>query len=85
MAIAKDGPDAEKFEKAVNNLKKEIPESRHNISYWSNALSTSDKLGVDFNAEYEAAVNTLTAADVQEAAKSLISSGNLIEVIMRPE
>ena len=85
LAIAKDGPDAEKFEKAVNNLKKEIPESRHNISYWSNALSTSDKLGVDFNAEYEAAVNTLTAADVQEAAKSLISSGNLIEVIMRPE
>lgn len=83
--IAKNGPDAEKFDKAVNNLKKEIPESRHNLSYWSNALSTSDKLGIDFNAEYEKAVNSLTLSDVQEAAKSLISSGNFIEIVMRPE
>lgn len=83
--IAKNGPDAEKFDKAVNNLKKEIPESRHNLSYWSNALSTSDKLGIDFNAEYENAVNSLTLSDVQEAAKSLISSGNFIEIVMRPE
>lgn len=83
--IAKNGPDAEKFDKAVNNLKKEIPESRHNLSYWSNALSTSDKLGIDFSAEYEKAVNSLTLSDVQEAAKSLISSGNFIEIVMRPE
>ena len=83
--IAKNGPDAEKFDKAVNNLKKEIPESRHNLSYWSNALSTSDKLGIDFNAEYENAVNSLTLSDVQESAKSLVSSGNFIEIVMRPE
>ena len=82
--IATNGPTAEHFEKTVNNLKKTIPEARIRNSYWMSALMNNQRYGFDSDKQYEAAVNALTPADVQAAAKAMVD-GYLIELVQRPE
>lgn len=83
--IAEAGPSADYFDKALKNLQKEIPEARIRNSYWMNQIQQWYTYGLDYDTAYEAAVNALTAGDVQKAAQKLLASGNYIEVIMRPE
>ena len=40
---------------------------------------------VELDISYEQAVNSLTAADVQNAARELLGSGNMIEFVQKPE
>ena len=40
--------------------------------------------GLDYLADYEEVLKTLTDADVQAMAKKVLSDGNLVKVIMRP-
>jgi predicted Zn-dependent peptidase len=40
---------------------------------------------IDFVKEYLAAVNSVTAADVQALAQQILKDGNLVKVVMRPE
>ena len=42
------------------------------------------KYGVEFDKDYEAAVNALTPEKVQAAAQEILK-GNFIEIVMRPE
>ncbi len=82
--FATDGPSEEYFARTVENFKKNIPESRINNNYWLGNLRKWVRYGEDYDALYEAAVNDLTAADVQAAAQHILSSENWIEVVMRP-
>lgn len=81
--LASEGPTAEEFDMTKKNLEKNIPESKIKNSYWLGAIVVNESLGLDRVNDYEAAVNSLTAEDVQKAAKEILS-GNHIEVIMRP-
>lgn len=83
--IADKGPSAEHFDKAKKNLEKSVPEEKLHNSTWSQALQSYEKYGYDYISEYEAAVGTLTPDDVKAAAAELLSSGNFIELVMRPE
>ena len=83
--MAADGPTEEEFNMTVLNLKKNVPESRINNGYWLNLIKDYYLDSVEWDKAYEAAVNGLTAADVQNAAKALVESGNIIEFVQKPE
>ena len=83
--LAENGPTAEEFTMAINNIKKNIPERRVNNSYWLSCLLENEHLGRDRDKGYEAAAEALTAEAVQAMAKTIVSSGNYIELIMRPQ
>ena len=83
--IAEEGPDAEDFDKTVNNLKKKIPESKLRTAYWLGAIGKFEKFGYDYDATYEAAVDALTPEKIKAYAAELLENGNFIELVMRPE
>ena len=83
--IAQNGPEAEKFERTVKNLEKKIPEDRIANWYWVEQLMQANNYGVDYDGNIEAVVKSLTPEDIKALAGRLLSSGNFIEVVMRPQ
>ena len=82
--LAENGPTAEQFDKAQKNLQKNIPENRQHNAYWSSMIQQQARYGIDYDKEYEAAVNALTPEKVKAAAQELLE-GNFVELVMRPE
>jgi len=83
--FVENGPTAEELAMAVENLKKNIPESRISNNYWLNVLSTWDEHGIDYDTEYEAAVNSITAEDVKTVLKAILDQNNFIEFKSMPK
>jgi len=84
-AFAENGPTAEELSMAVENLKKNLPESRISNNYWLSVLSTWDEHGIDYDAEYEAAINSVDADDVKALLKAVLDQNNLIEFKSMPK
>ena len=82
--LAENGPDQEQFNKAVENLKKNIPESRITNSYWMSAINKWYRFGVDYDKEYEAAVNALTIEDIKNVLKEILAQNNTINLTSYP-
>ena len=82
--LAENGPSTEHFNMAIENFKKNLPKSRINNSYWFSCLSTWLEQGIDYDAEYEAALNSLTPEDVKAAVQELLSQGNVINIASFP-
>ena len=83
-AFAQNGPTAEELSMAVENLKKNLPESRISNSYWMSVLDKWNEHGIDFDKEYEAAINSVTAKDVQKVLKKILKKKNFIEFKSMP-
>ena len=83
--MAAEGPTEEEFNMTILNLKKNVPENRINNYYWVNLIKEYYLEPVEWDKAYEEAVNNLTAADVQNVAKALVESGNIIEFVQKPE
>lgn len=83
--LAENGPTEEELNMAKENLKKNIPESRIKNSYWSQAISYNRQYGVDYDAEYEAAVDAVTARDVKAVLQAVIAQDNFIQLTLAPE
>ncbi len=83
--LAENGPDEEKFNMAIENLKKNIPESRISNSYWMNNLSQYYDYGIDYDKEYEEAVNSVTPADVKAVLQAVLAQNNFIEITSAPK
>ena len=84
IEFAQNGPTAEELSMAVENLKKNLPESRINNRYWMNVLENWDDYGIDYNKEYEDAINSVTAKDVQKLLQKILKQKNLIEFKSMP-
>ena len=82
--LAQNGPTEEQMSKAVENLKKNLPESRISNSYWMGALDNWYDLGINSDAEYEAALNSVTAEDVKALLQAVLAQGNFIEIMLAP-
>jgi len=82
--LADEGPSDEFFSRTIENMKKSIPENRSKLSYWWNCINKYYVTGMDRDAEYGATVDGLTKEKVQSAVRRLLSSGNMIEVVMNP-
>lgn len=83
--LAENGPELDKFNMAIENFKKNIPESRISNSYWSNNIDTYYRHGIDHDAEYEAAVNSVTPEDVKAVLQAVLAQNNLIELTSAPQ
>ena len=83
--FAENGPTAEELAIALENLKKNIPESRISNGYWLDVLTTWNKFGIDYDSEYETAVNTTSADEIKNLLKAILSQGNMIEFKTMPK
>ena len=83
--LAQNGPTEEQMSKAVENLKKNIPESRISNSYWMGALDNWYDFGIDSDKEYEEAVNSVTAEDVKNVLKAILAQNNMVQVVSAPQ
>lgn len=82
--LAENGPSQEHFNMAVENFKKNVPESRITNNYWMKCLEIWNQFGIDQDTEYEAALNALTPEDVKAALQELLSQGNVINISSFP-
>lgn len=83
--IAEEGPLTEDVEKTREFLLKQWNNSLEQNSVWSNYIQMKYDTGLDYLADFEQTVRSLTNADVQALAKKILADGNLVKVIMRPE
>lgn len=83
--LAENGPDEEKFNMAIENFKKNIPESRISNSYWMSNLSQYYDYGINYDKEYEEAVNSVTPADVKAVLQAVLAQNNFIEITSAPK
>lgn len=83
--LAENGPELDKFNMAIENFKKNLPESRISNSYWMNNIFQYYRYGIDYDAEYEAAINSVTPEDVKTVLQAILAQGNLIEVTSTPK
>ena len=84
--FAEQGPTEEQLIRVKENFKKNLPETRIQNSHWMNEISYYYNYGgMDYDAEYEAAVNSLSAETIRKAVADVLASGNLAEVIMDPD
>ncbi len=82
--LAENGPSQEHFNMAIENFKKNLPESRINNSWWMSCLQRLNEFGINYDVEYEEAINTLTPEDVKAALQELLSQGNVIKIASYP-
>lgn len=82
--LAENGPTAEQFNKAIENAKKNIPESRINNGYWMSAIDEWYRNGIDYDKEYEAAVNAVTIEDVKAVLQAILAQNNVINLASYP-
>ncbi|MBQ2482683.1 MAG: insulinase family protein [Bacteroidales bacterium] len=83
--LAADGPTDEEMGKTIEMMKKNIPESKKNPSYWSNLLENYYLYGYDIELTEEKIDKFVTKENVQNAAKAIISAGNRLTVVENPE
>mgnify|MGYP004620490961 FL=1 len=83
--LANEGPTEEQMTRTLENFRKGIPEKRINNSYWLGNLLTNEYRGIDYDAEYEAAVNEISAEGIKEVLQKVLESGNFIEIVMSPD
>ncbi len=83
--LAENGPSQEHFNMAVENFKKNVPESRISNNYWMNCIEIWNQFGFDQDTEYEAALNALSPEDVKAALQELLSQGNVINITSFPK
>ncbi|MBR4755469.1 MAG: insulinase family protein, partial [Bacteroidales bacterium] len=82
--LAENGPTDEQFTRTLENFKKNVPEQRINNNYWMQTILNHYRFGGDYDAEYEAAVNSMTKEEIRDAAAKLYSSGNFLEFVQVP-
>ena len=83
--FAENGPTAEELAMALENLKKNVPESRINNGYWMNAITNNLEYGIDYDAEYEAALNSVTAEDIKTLLQAVLAQDNFIQIVLAPK
>lgn len=82
--LAENGPTEEQLTRAVENAKKNLPEQRITNGYWQSALKYNAKRGGDYDAEYEAAINNISAEGIKAALQEILAQNNFQEVVMTP-
>ena len=76
------GPSTENLNKVKEFLQKKHAENMKENTYWINTMYQYVFNGVDMMADYDQILNSITAKDIQEFAKSLFSQKNRIQISM---
>ena len=84
--LATEGPTPEQMVRVTENFKKNVPEKRITNNYWMDVINHWYRFGnADYDAEYESAVNALSAEGIRDAVAKIMNSGNFLEVVMSPD
>ena len=81
---AQNGPTPEEFAMALENVKKNLPESRISNNYWLGSLGKNIHYGIDYDAEYEAALDSVTAEDVKALLQKVLAQENFMDIMLSP-
>ncbi|GHT11127.1 peptidase M16 [Bacteroidia bacterium] len=81
--IVDNGPKAEYFNKVKEYLLKTQQDREQENSYWSSTISNYYRTGYNAYTDYVKTINTITPADIQKKAKSIIDAKNFTKVIMK--
>ena len=83
--IIAQGPRAEDLSKVKENLLKDYAQDVETNAWWHNTvLYRFYEDGVDYNAEYQKAIEAVTAETIQAALKQIVSQHNEAEIVMMP-
>ena len=82
--IIENCPLAKDLNKEKESMLKDFQEDLEKNSYWDTALYMYYMYGINYIADYQAAVEKITAETVQSTLKQLVASGNMFEVVMLP-
>ena len=82
--IIENGPLVKDLNKEKESMLKDFQEDLEKNSYWDTALYMYYMYGINYIADYQAAVENITAETVQSTLKQLVASGNMFEVVMLP-
>lgn len=85
ITFLENGVTDEKLTRIVENFKKNVPEQRINNRYWLSVLKKWNNDKTDYDKEYEEAVAQLSSQNIPAVLKSIIDSGNFIELMLMPE
>lgn len=83
--IVKNGCDEEDFMKVKENKIKTHKESLKRNGYWRNVLTSKVLYNRDTEANYESRVNAVTEDDIKALVNQILTDGNIINVVMKPE
>lgn len=84
MTIVENGPLAKDLNKEKEAMLKDFEENLEKNGYWLDALDSYYVNGINYIADYKAAVEAITAETVQATLKKLVDAGNMFEVVMMP-
>ncbi len=76
------GPKAEELQKVKEYMHRSHAENLKKNSYWMSQMINISRQGKNFVDGYDAAVDKITAADIQETARQIFKSGNKLVVGM---
>ena len=82
--LAENGPADDEVNSAVLNLKKNLPESRVNNSYWRSSIGDFLRYGEDRDALREAALDKVNKESIQKFLQEILAANNLAEIVMKP-
>ena len=83
--VAQGRINPESIGKIKTYLKKAHQQETLVNDYWNSIVYQHLRYGIDLHADYEALVDQLTAADIQQVAQAIIKSNRRIEVTMKSE
>lgn len=83
--IAENGPTAEQMQMSRENFLKEIPEDRLSNGWWLNNAKFTIRYGIDEVTNEKEIIESVTAEDVRDMAKAIVSQPNFIDLLMLPE
>lgn len=82
--IAEEGPLTEDVEKHREFMLKNLKIGLEQNSVWMNYLTNKYQSGLDYVADYERELRSLSNADIQALAKKILADGNVVKVVMSP-
>lgn len=82
--LAYDGPTEEQMTRVRENMSKNVPEDRIQNRYWLSNILMSQRYGVDYDTEYQTAVENLSAEKIQKVLQEILEQENFIEIEMSP-
>jgi len=85
--IIAQGPTTEELNKAVMNLQKNREQSKTSNNYWMQALNSYYTYSVNTAApeNYESILKKMTAAQIQQFAKSFLEKADVVDIIFKPK
>lgn len=84
-SVSINGPLAIDLDKVKKNLNKQLDEQLKENGWWTSAIKTYEKDGINYTTDMRKAVNDLSIESVKQTAKALLANHNRTEIVQEPK